>query len=298
MCCELCCSLNLRLHSETGRVAALLYIGDVVTSLTADGFWAVPLVAPPIFVNWIERHRHLAPPLDWLEMGRRCRIQLCATRLRMRIVSEIAHRSTESERNSAEQHRPPSIRQSFSHGDVCFYQSSPLDFLFFVLFLQRLSFWHFIFTFWLKSRNFPPKSEWIVIFCVLSTSSAPRIVVSSKNNLTLYQLDFLLSYFALNTAKIQIISQNIIQFTVFVTFSVETRRKMCYPRIPCFNTWSWNFDSFWRLILLCFVCVIIPLRKANPKNQEIRSQIFLSSGSQTDSIDDTFGKHGKMIFHL
>ena len=38
VCCELCYSLNLRLHSETGRVAALLYIGDVVTSLTADGF--------------------------------------------------------------------------------------------------------------------------------------------------------------------------------------------------------------------------------------------------------------------
>lgn len=160
VCCELCYSLNLRLHSETGRVAALLYIGDVVTSLTADGFWAVPLVAPPIFVNWIERHRHLAPPFHWLEMGGRCRIQLCATRLRMRSVSEIARRSTESERNSAEQHRPPSIRQSFSHGDVCFYQPSPLDFLLFRFISPTFVFLTFYIHILIEISKFPTQ-KWV-----------------------------------------------------------------------------------------------------------------------------------------
>lgn len=113
-----------------------------------------PTWRPPLFAKWIGLQHLVTPPTAYGHPWLRCRIQLRATLLRMRSPSETAHRSPESERNSAEQHRPPSIQQSFGHGDVCFSQSSSTFFFFCSSFL--------IFSRFLSKNQMSRKiSEWI-----------------------------------------------------------------------------------------------------------------------------------------
>jgi hypothetical protein len=211
----------------------------------------------------------------------------------MRSLSEIAHRSPESERNSAEQHRPPSIRQSFSHGDVCFYQSSPLFRFSFFFLLNRFS---LKFTFWqflrLNSRYFPPKSEWIVIFGVFSTKCSENCRLSSIltfNSLFSYRINSKILFLIVSRSHFRHFSaidgnfhQILIKFTVFATFSLKLVEKVCISRIPCFNTWSWNFHSIFltSFVFLCVcVCIIVPRKtlQGQRKSQEIRQISLVKS---------------------
>lgn len=202
-----------------------------------------PLVTPPRFPNWIGHPHRPGSSLAMVGDRRGCRIQLRETRLRMRSVSEIVRRSPDSERNSTEQHRPPSIRQSFSHGDVCFYQSSPLfRFCFSTISLLTL-FIRILTVFTSKILKFPTL-KWVnryfrCLFLIFSTECSENcrlvffkfyfsynwilfLIVLALIVVTFFQTDR-------NSPRISIGS------SVFATFPIETRRKVCNSRNPMFQ---------------------------------------------------------------
>lgn len=197
-----CCALNLRLHSEAGRVGAVLFIGPVVTTPIAHGSWAAPRLAPPLFPNWIEHPHHLGSSLSLAGDRRRCRIQLRATRLRMR-KSQKSLAACQI-RNEI----PPSSTVRLQSGRVsvtamCVF-INPLHFLAVFSSLSKLFLsWRFSFEFWtvffltFRILKFPTQ-KWVNCYfrCFFFFSiqpSAPRIVIYF-NLITSYFLIFWLSY--------------------------------------------------------------------------------------------------------